>query len=113
MMSNTLKLAPKNIEVDQQGFLKKLSDWNKKVAEILALNEGIQLHSGHWEIITLTRQYYNEFECSPANRALIKYVQRELGSEKGRSIYLMSLFSESPAKLASKIGGLPKPDNCF
>ena len=28
-------------------------------------------------------------------------------------IYLMSLFPGSPAKLGSKIAGLPKPENCL
>ena len=28
-------------------------------------------------------------------------------------MYLLKLFPGSPAKLASKIAGLPKPDNCL
>ena len=37
----------------------------------------------------------------------------KLGADKGRSISLLSLFPGSPAKLGSKIAGLPKPDNCL
>ena len=64
------------------------------------------------QIIELLREFYRRFEASPANRALVKFAARELGPEKGRSIYLMSLFPGSPAKLGSKIAGLPKPTGC-
>ena len=36
-----------------------------------------------------------------------------LGKEKSRSIYLMQLFPPSPARVASKIAGLPRPENCL
>ena len=61
----------------------------------------------------LLREFYRRFEASPANRALVKFARQELGPDKGRSVYLMSLFPGSPAKLGSKIAGLPKPDNCL
>ncbi len=101
------------IELDKEGFLKNLNDWNKEIANILATNEGIELTEAHWEIIHLLRQFYQEFELSPAMRPLIKYVSQQLGSDKGKSIYLLKLFPGSPAKIASKIAGLPKPDNCL
>ena len=46
-------------------------------------------------------------------RALVKYVRLKLGPDKGRSIYLLKLFPGSPAKIGSKIAGLPKPANCL
>jgi tRNA 2-thiouridine synthesizing protein E len=98
---------------DQEGFLRRLEDWNEAVAEDIARREGIQLTPAHWEIIQLLREFYRRFEASPANRALVKFAARELGTEKGRSIYLMSLFPGSPARIGSKIAGLPKPDNCL
>lgn len=98
---------------DKEGFLRDLSAWTPAVAEEIAAREGIELTAAHWEIIGLLREFYRRFEASPANRALVKFTARELGSEKGRSIYLMSLFPGSPAKLGSKIAGLPKPDNCL
>ena len=98
---------------DKEGFLRDLSAWTPAVAEEIAAREGIELTDAHWEIIRLLREFYRRFEASPANRALVKFAARELGPEKGRSIYLMSLFPGSPAKLGSKIAGLPKPDNCL
>jgi tRNA 2-thiouridine synthesizing protein E len=50
---------------------------------------------------------------SPASRALISHMKKELGAEKGRSVYVMKLFGGSAAKTAAKIAGLPKPDNCI
>lgn len=98
---------------DKEGFLRRLQDWTPAVAEQIATRENIQLTAGHWEIIELLRRYYEEFDASPAMRPLVKYCARELGQDKGKSIYLMSLFPGSPAKIGSKIAGLPKPDNCL
>ena len=83
------------------------------MAEQIARKEGIVLSPAHWEILQLLRDYYREFDASPAMRPLVKYCALKLGPDKGRSIYLLKLFPGSPAKLGSKIAGLPKPDNCL
>lgn len=98
---------------DKEGFLLELSDWSEETAEAIAAAEGIELDEKHWEVIHLLRRYYSEFDSSPAMRALVKYCRLNLGPDKGRSIYLMSLFPGSPAKIGSKIAGLPKPENCL
>ncbi len=98
---------------DKEGFLLHLGDWTPQVAEQIAIAEGLTLTSAHWEVIDLLRSYYQEFDVSPAMRPLVKYCALKLGSDKGKSIYLLSLFPGSPAKVASKIAGLPKPENCL
>jgi len=98
---------------DKEGFLRRLQDWTPEVARQIAAAEQLELTEAHWEILSLLRDYYSEFDSSPAMRPLVKYCALKLGSDKGRSIYLMSLFPGSPAKLGSKIAGLPKPDNCL
>lgn len=104
----------KNISnVDDQGFLLDLSVWTETLAEEIALSEGIHLTSAHWEIIFLLREFYQEFDISPAMRILVKQTKLKLGADKGNSHYLLSLFPGSPAKIASKIAGLPKPTNCL
>ena len=102
-----------NINLDEQGFLLDLNDWTPELAEQIASSENISLDSAHWEIILLLREFYTEFEISPAMRILVKHTKQKLGDEKGNSHYLLSLFPGSPAKIASKIAGLPKPTNCL
>lgn len=101
------------LATDKDGYLLQLTDWSPAVAEALALEEHIQLTPAHWEIIELLRDFYREFELSPAMRALVKQTAKKLGEEKGRSVYLLQLFPPSPAKIASKIAGLPRPANCL
>ncbi len=99
--------------LDKEGYLRELTDWNEGVASLLAQQENINLGPAHWEVIKLLRSFYRRHQVSPATRALIKLVKRELGPDKGKSVYLMKLFRGSPAKTANKIAGLPKPDNCI
>lgn len=108
-----LQIDNTHIELDKEGFLKNLNDWNKNIAAEIAAREGITLTAEHWEIIELVRDFYQHFQLSPSMRALVKRSQQLLGTEKGRSIYLLQLFPSSPAKLACKIAGLPKPSNCL
>ncbi len=108
-MSAPGKLPP----LDPEGYLVDLNDWSEAVAEQLALEEKRHLTPAHWEILLLLRQFYQEFELAPAMRPLSKYLRQHLGADKARSIYLMQLFGESPAKSAARLAGLPKPDNCL
>lgn len=108
-----MKVNGHEIALDKEGYLKNLTDWNESVAQALAANENIELTGPHWEIIQLTQQFHRQFEHSPAMRILVKYVKQHLGEEKGNSIYLMTLFPQSPAKLIAKIAGLPRPTNCL
>lgn len=100
-------------ERDKQGFLVNLNDWDEAVADLIAKEENISLTKAHWEVIHLLRNFYHEYAISPAMRILVKTVKQQLGEEKGNSIHLLSLFPGSPAKIASKIAGLPKPTNCL
>jgi tRNA 2-thiouridine synthesizing protein E len=112
-VTQTIQVGSKRIALDQEGFLTDLNDWSQPLAAELARIEGIEFTEEHLEVILLLRQFYQRYQLSPAMRPLVKYVGQELGAEKGKSIYLLKLFPGSPAKLASKIAGLPKPDNCL
>lgn len=98
---------------DKEGFLVDLQSWQESIAEAIAADEGINLSAEHWQLIYLARDYYQQFDISPEMRPLVKWVAQHLGKEKGKSLYLLSLFPNSPAKLISKIAGLPKPPNCI
>ena len=106
------KLVSK-VPVDEDGFICNLSDWNEDAAKELAAAEKITLAEQHWEIIKLVRFFYQKHQHSPEMRALVKFTRQELGEAKGNSLYLLSLFPNSPAKLACKIAGLPRPANCL
>ncbi len=98
---------------DKEGFIKELSSWNEEMAKTIASEENIKLTDEHWQLIYCAREYHDNFDISPEMRPLVKWVAEKLGPDKGRSIYLLSLFPDSPAKLISKIAGLPKPPNCI
>lgn len=108
-----LHIEGKDVATDGDGFLEHFDEWNATVANAIAEQENIALTDAHWEILNLLRDFYRQFEQSPAMRALVKYVAQQLGKDKGNSIYLLKLFPGSPAKIASKIAGLPRPENCL
>lgn len=110
---SSLTIASQSIALDQDGYLLELGDWSEAVAEALAAQEELTLSAEHWEILQLLRAFYCEFQLSPATRPLIKYVALKLGPEKGNSLHLNRLFKGTPAKLAAKLAGLPKPTNCL
>ncbi|MFT7186084.1 MAG: tRNA 2-thiouridine synthesizing protein E [Pseudohongiellaceae bacterium] len=105
-----MTIAPQR---DKQGFLINLDDWNADLAHEIAKEENITLTAAHWEVIDILRDFYQEYAISPAMRILVKAVKQKLGNDKGNSIHLLLLFPGSPAKIASKIAGLPKPTNCL
>ena len=98
---------------DENGFLSQTEAWSADIAEAFAAQEGIALTDAHWEVLSLLREYFVAFGDSPANRALVNYTKRQIGADKGNSIYLMGLFPGSPARVGSRIAGLPKPKNCL
>lgn len=102
-----------NTLLDKEGYLINLDEWSEEIAIYLADLEAINLTEAHWEVILLLRDFYQEFQISPAMRPLVKAVSKKLGADKGKSIYLMQLFPGSPAKLIAKLAGLPKPANCI
>lgn len=101
------------IETDADGFLADFGAWNEAVAAAFAADEHIELSAAHWEILHLLRQFYRQYDQSPAMRPLVKYIGQQLGKDKGNSIYLLQLFPGSPAKVASRLAGLPRPENCL
>ena len=108
-----MEINGRDIALDKDGYLVELADSDEHVSSSLASQEEIILGPAHWEVINLLRIFYNRHQMSPTNRALVNLVKRDLGVDKGKSVYLMKLFRGSPAKTASKISGLPKPENCL
>ncbi|MCU1753207.1 TusE/DsrC/DsvC family sulfur relay protein [Pseudomonas sp. 6D_7.1_Bac1] len=110
---NSLTVGARRIDLDKDGYLKDLGDWSVEVAAALAAAEELELSPEHWEILELLRGFYQQYQLSPATRPLIKYTALKLGPDKGNSLHLNRLFKGTPAKLAAKLAGLPKPTNCL
>lgn len=112
-MSTGIQFNGIDYAVDKHNYLANIEDWNEELAVHIASLENITMTSEHWEVVRFIRQFYLEFNTSPAVRMLVKAVAKELGPEKGNSRFLYSLFPKGPAKQATRIAGLPKPAKCI
>ena len=108
-----LSFEGKEIETDNDGYLKESSQWSEALAVAIAEKEAVVLSPEHWEVVRFVREVYLEFNTSPAIRMLVKAMANKFGEEKGNSRYLYRLFPKGPAKQATKIAGLPKPVKCI
>ncbi|AIR01984.1 sulfur relay protein TusE [Pluralibacter gergoviae] len=108
-----LSFEGKEIETDNEGYLKESGQWSEALAVVIAEKEAITLCAEHWEVVRFVRDFYLEFNTSPAIRMLVKAMANKFGEEKGNSRYLYRLFPKGPAKQATKIAGLPKPAKCI
>ena len=108
----TMEFQGKQYEVDEDGYLLNLSDWNKELADHIAELENVKMTENHWEVVNFLREYYDEYKIAPMIKILTKAIGKKLGKEKGKTKYLYELFPGGPAKQACKIAGLPKPTGC-
>jgi tRNA 2-thiouridine synthesizing protein E len=105
-MTTTL-IAETTVDVDAEGFLTDPAQWNDAVAAGIARENGIpELTDRHWLVVRFMRDRYLDTGTAPTIRSL--------GKESGVPIKeLYELFPKGPAKLAAKIGGIPKPRGCI
>jgi tRNA 2-thiouridine synthesizing protein E len=105
-MTTTL-IADTPVDVDAEGFLTDPHQWNEQVAEEIARRNGVAaLTERHWLVVRFMRERYLESGSAPSIRSL--------GKESGVPIKeLYQLFPKGPAKLAARIGGIPKPKGCI
>ena len=75
----------KQIETDASGYLLNITNWNEEVAKHIAQLEGVELTDAHWEVIYFVRDFYQEYNTSPAIRMLVKAMSEKLGADKGNS----------------------------
>jgi TusE/DsrC/DsvC family sulfur relay protein len=103
----TALIANHTIDVDAEGFLTDPMQWDDEVAEEIAHDAGIsELTDRHWLVVRFMRERYLQSGNAPSIRSL--------GKESGVPIKeLYQLFPKGPAKLAAKIGGIPKPKGCI
>lgn len=100
-------IALHQVDVDAEGFLQKPEQWTREVGEEIARGVGLpELTERHWQVIRFMRDRFLATGQAPSIRTL--------GKESGVSTKeLYQLFPKGPAKLAAKIGGIPKPHGCI
>jgi dissimilatory sulfite reductase related protein len=105
-MTATL-IADTAVDVDAEGFLTDPIQWTEAIAAEIARENGIpELTDRHWLVVRFMRERYLTTGAAPSIRAL--------GKESGVPVKeLYELFPKGPAKLAAKIGGIPKPKGCI
>jgi tRNA 2-thiouridine synthesizing protein E len=108
----TFTVTEKAYEVDEDGYLVDIGEWNIEVANYFAKVEGIEMTEQHWEIVHYLREYYQRYQIAPMIKILLKEMGKKFGQQKGNTKYLYELFPDGPAKQACKIAGIPKPTGC-
>ena len=105
-MTTTL-IAEKPVDVDAEGFLDHTEQWTEEIAAEIAREAGIaELTTRHWQVVRFMRERFLSTGTAPTIRSL--------GKESGVPVKeLYELFPKGPAKLAAKIGGIPKPHGCI
>ncbi len=102
----TVTIATFVLDVDAEGFLQKPEQWNEEIAREIASELQIELTDKHWQVIRFMRDRFLASGNAPS--------MRTLGKESGVTTKeLYQLFPKGPAKLAAKIGGIPKPHGCI
>lgn len=91
------------------GRLANTEDWSEDVAKALAEAHGISLTEEHWEIISLMRDFYQQYNISPIRKLLMKGITEKYGAEKASSDHLSKLFPNNVLVEGTLIAGLPMP----
>ena len=100
------EIAHTPVDVDAEGFLTDPGQWTEEIGEEIARGAGIDLTERHWLVVRFMRERYLATGSAPTIRSL--------GKESGVPVKeLYQLFPKGPAKLAAKIGGIPKPHGCI
>ena len=107
-----IEVGGKQVEVDEDGYIQNLEDWNEDVAKHIAQLESVDMTDAHWEVVNFLRDYYKEYKIAPMIRILVKAIGKAMGPEKGNTKYLYSLFPAGPAKQGCTVSGLAKPTGC-
>jgi dissimilatory sulfite reductase related protein len=104
---STVTYAGLPVELDAEGFFQRPEQWNEQMGAQIAAAGGIGvLTDRHWQVINYMRNTYLETGTAPSIRTL--------GKASGVPIKeLYQLFPKGPAKVAAKIGGIPKPRGCI
>ena len=104
----TKTIAGATVQVNDEGFMTNPAEWNKDIAAEIAKEEGIvSLTPAHWKVIDYCRDASNKMG---GKSPTLRQITTGTGVQTKE---LFALFPKGPAKLAAKIGGIPKPRGCI
>ena len=104
-----LHLNGTDIELDNEGYLLNPEDWSPEVAQLLANEIDIELTDERLEIVHFVRKHFEERECIPEMRTLLKTLRERHGKETATRKYVYKLFPYGYGQQACKIAGMRKP----
>ncbi|MDI6864242.1 MULTISPECIES: TusE/DsrC/DsvC family sulfur relay protein [Thermodesulfovibrio] len=97
------KAIEKTVALDEGGYLKNINDWNEKVAQMIAIKEGVGiLTKEQLDIVKFIHEYYKIYNYFPVLSHVCKNINQPKDCIAEKLI--------DPI-VAWKIAGLPKPDD--
>ena len=98
-------IANMPVNVNEQGYLQDMNQWNKEIAKQIADEEAIDLTNRHWDVL----EYLRAEQVKGTALSI-----RKIGKSGVVGIAeFYKLFPEGPLKKASRIAGIPKPASCI
>ena len=98
-------IANRPVQVNEQGYLLDMSQWDKEIARNIAREEAIELTDRHFEVLDFLRD-----EQEKGTALSIRKIGKS-GVVDIKEFY--ELFPDGPLKKASRIAGIPKPASCI
>ncbi len=98
-------IANRNVEVNEQGYLLNMNQWDQEIAKCIAAEEEIELTIRHFEVLNYLRD-----EQEKGTALTIRRIGKS-GVVDIKEFY--QLFPGGPLKRASRIAGIPKPASCI
>ena len=105
----SISVEGKEIATTATGFLENVEDWSTAVAEVIALEEQVELSDRHWDLINHLRdEFINNGGNQPNTRNLVKAMSKAWGDKSVNAKTLYDLFPGDPSKQGGRIAGLPE-----
>lgn len=100
------EIAGHSVEVNEEGYLTNMAEWNEAVAAAIAAEEGVgPLTEAHMKVVHYLRKQQS------AGASLTIRSMGKSGVVTTKELY--DLFPGGPLKKSSKIAGIPKPVGCI
>ncbi|MEW5903068.1 MAG: TusE/DsrC/DsvC family sulfur relay protein [Pseudomonadota bacterium] len=95
------------VDLDEEGYLIEPLQWDDRLAEDIARQEGIELTAEHWQVIRFMRDYYAEHQVAPDVRHVTKHLAESLSGDMRKLVF--ELFPYGYVKQACRIAGMKRP----